>query len=67
MKNKEIVESVFENTTTGKKHPGKMVYINGEYTGLKLYDRTSVIRRLTYIGINENPDLEKIEYREIIT
>ena len=65
MKEQEIVESAFENLETGRKHVGKLIYVNGELKELKIYDRTSVLRRLNYLGVNENPDAE-ITYKETV-
>lgn len=65
MKEQEIVETAFENVETGRKHIGKFIYVNGELKELKIYDRTSVLRRLNYLGVNNNPDVE-VNYREII-
>ena len=65
MKEQEMVETAFENVETGRKHIGKFIYVNGELKELKIYDRTSVLRRLNYLGVNNNPDVE-VNYREII-
>ena len=65
MKEQEILETAFENVETGIKHIGKLIYVNGELKELKIYKRTSILRRLNYLGVNNNPDVE-VNYREII-
>lgn len=66
MKEQEVIETVFENKTTGKKYIGKFVYVNGDLKELKIYDRTTVVRRLKFLNINENPDMDNITYKEIV-
>lgn len=65
MKEQEVVETTFESVETGRKHTGKLIYVNGELKELKIYERTSILRRLNYLGKNENPDVE-ITYKEIV-
>ena len=63
MKEQEVVETTFESVETGRKHTGKLIYVNGELKELKIYERTSILRRLNYLGVNNNPDVD-ITYRE---
>ena len=63
MKEQEVVETTFESVETGRKHTGKLIYVNGELKELKIYERTSILRRLNYLGVNNNPDVD-IKYRE---
>ncbi len=63
MKEQEVVETTFESVETGRKHTGKLIYVNGELKEIKIYERTSILRRLNYLGVNNNPDVD-IKYRE---
>lgn len=63
MKEQEVIETTFESVETGRKHTGKLIYVNGELKELKIYERTSILRRLNYLGVNNNPDADII-YRE---
>lgn len=63
MKEQEVIETTFESVETGRKHTGKLKYVNGELKELKIYERTSILRRLNYLGVNNNPDADII-YRE---
>ena len=63
MKEQEVVETTFESVETGRKHTGKLIYVNGELKELKIYERTSILRRLNYLSVNNNPDVD-ITYRE---
>lgn len=63
MKEQEVVETTFESVETGRKHTGKLIYVNGELKELKIYERTSILRRLNYLGVNNNQDVD-IKYRE---
>lgn len=63
MKEQEVVETTFESVETGRKHIGKLIYVNGELKELKIYERTSILRRLNYLGVNNNSDVDII-YRE---
>lgn len=65
MKEQEILETTLENVETGKKHGAKFIYVNGELTEVKIYDRTSIVRRLNYLGRNTDPDTVPT-YREVI-
>lgn len=63
MKEQEVIETTFESVETGRKHTCKLIYVNGELKELKIYERTSILRRLNYLGVNNNPDADII-YRE---
>lgn len=61
----EVVEIVLYDNKYDTKHNAKMIYSDNKDIMLKIYEKSSVIKRLRYIGENiENEP--NIRYKQII-
>lgn len=57
---------ILENNITGRRYTGKLITQEDSSTIMKVYDKPTLIRKLTYVGLNNNPDNCVITYKQII-
>ena len=66
MKN-EVAEITLYDNKYDTKHNAKIIYSETDGILLKIYEKTSVIKRLRYIGENTNCDTDNVRYKQIIS
>lgn len=62
----DVKDLIFEDTKYGTRHNAKMIYSDNNDMMLKIYEKTSVIKRLRYVGENIDCDPDKIRYKQIV-
>ena len=61
-----VIEIILEDNINGTRHNGKMIFYDNNEMLLKVYEKSSGIRRLKYVGENLNYDSDNIRYKQII-
>lgn len=65
MKN-DVKEIIIEDRKNGTTYNGKIIYPENSEIFIKLYEKSSVIKRLKYIGENTECDTLNTTYKQVL-